>query len=163
MRRFEHSLIGAGIGVSTAHVLGADPLLSLGLAVFGASIPDLDLHWAPRHYTPRPGSCCKLNEHRGPSHSLSLAIMAGFALGAGTAWWIGLMFTVGWLSHILVDGVSYLGVPYFWPIYSKRIRLLPYGLRVRSGNRLVELPLALIIFALCLQSSGLFHGQLAGF
>lgn len=155
MRKEPHALIAAGCGLAAAHVLGVSPLYGATLSVVGAGIPDIDLRWAPRHYVPRPGSCCKLNEHRGPTHSPALAVMAGIALGAGTAWWIGALFAIGWTSHLLGDSLSYMGIPWLWPLNARRIRLLPYGFRVRSGTTVVELPIAFGVLALGLYLGGL--------
>jgi membrane-bound metal-dependent hydrolase YbcI (DUF457 family) len=155
MNRTAHSLIGMGCGLATAHVLGINPLYGATLSVVGAGIPDIDLRWAPRHYTPRPGSCCKLNEHRGPTHAPVVAILAGMALGAVTAPWIGLMLAVGWFSHCFADSASYMGIPWLWPLSARRIRLLPYGFRVRSGTTVVELPIAFGVLALGLYLGGL--------
>lgn len=163
MHHLEHALIGAGAGLAGAHILGVNPLYGIGLAVVGAGIPDIDLHWANRSYVPRPGSPCRLFEHRGPTHSLTLALMAGAALGAGTAWWIGILLAVGWLSHLAADSLSYMGVPWFWPVWNTRLRLLPYGLRIRSGTRWLELPIALGVLALSLYTTGFLDSTLSGF
>jgi hypothetical protein len=39
--------------------------------------------------------------------------------------------------------ISPFGEPFLWPLTARRFRLLPHGLRVPSGTRLIELPLAL--------------------
>lgn len=91
--------------------------------------------------------------------------MFGVAIGFGITPWIGIMFTVGWLSHLAADAVSPLGLPFLWPLSARRYRLLPYALRIhfRSGKSPLEIPLALCVLLLCLYASGFFHGQLAGF
>jgi inner membrane protein len=155
MRRLEHAIIGAGCAAAVAHVAGLEPGWSMLVGVVGASIPDIDLKWSDRWNRPRPGSPCKLLDHRGPTHSLSLAVMVGLAVGFGVAPWLGLMLTVGWLSHLAADAGSFLGVPFFWPIYSRRLRLLPRALRVRSGTTIIELPVALATLFAGLYVAGL--------
>ena len=69
--------------------------------------------------------------HRGPLHSLL------FALGVTVAvclvfsafhhpWYWGLAFGWGWLWHILGDGLTVEGVPFFWPINDERSHTLPW-------------------------------------
>jgi membrane-bound metal-dependent hydrolase YbcI (DUF457 family) len=68
--------------------------------------------------------------HRGPLHSLY------FTLGVTTVacvvfWWFwlpwawGLAFGWGWLWHILADGLTEQGVPFFWPFNENRGHTLP--------------------------------------
>lgn len=148
MRRLEHMLIGAGVGAAVAHLVGAEVVIAMGVAAVGASVPDLDLKWANRWDRPKPGSPCRLFDHRGPTHSLSLAVMAGIALGLGVAPWIGLLVAVGWLSHLAADAISPMGEPFLWPVSSRRFRVLPRRLWLHSGTRLVELPIALLVLML---------------
>lgn len=157
MRRLEHAIIGAGCAAAVAHVAGLEPGWSMLVGVVGASIPDMDLKWSDRWNRPRPGSPCKLLDHRGPTHSLSLAVMVGFAVGFGVAPWLGLMLTVGWLSHLAADAISPFGEPFLWPLTARRFRLLPRGLRVPSGTRLIELPLAVVVLV-----AGLWAGLYVG-
>jgi membrane-bound metal-dependent hydrolase YbcI (DUF457 family) len=142
-------------------VLGVDPVWGMLIAVAGASVPDLDQNWAPRDYVPRPGSKCRLLEHRSFTHAPVTAVALGWLVGAGTAWWVGAVFCVGWLSHLAADSISYMGVPWLWPLTARRIRLLPYGFRVRSGNRLFELPVSVAVLVLGFYLSGVSQGWLA--
>lgn len=57
--------------------------------------------------------------HRGPSHCIETAILAGYACAVVLGrmpplfpyqWWLGLAVTVGWTSHILVDALTPTGV-----------------------------------------------------
>jgi len=145
VRRLEHGLIGLGCGAAAAHVAGLEMLPSVLVAVVGASIPDVDLKWSNRWDRPRPGSACRLLDHRGPTHSVSLAVMVGAAVGFGVLPWLGVMLTVGWLSHLAADAISPMGEPFLWPLSARRFRVLPRGLRVHSGTRLIELPIAVAV------------------
>jgi membrane-bound metal-dependent hydrolase YbcI (DUF457 family) len=68
--------------------------------------------------------------HRGPLHSLlitagvTLAVCTAFAL-FGASWTWGLFFGWGWLWHILADGLTEQGVPFFWPFNDQRKHTLP--------------------------------------
>jgi membrane-bound metal-dependent hydrolase YbcI (DUF457 family) len=68
--------------------------------------------------------------HRGPLHSI--VFTAGMTLIACLVlWWYwipwgwGLVFGWGWLWHILADGLTEQGVPFFWPFNDEREHTLP--------------------------------------
>ena len=68
--------------------------------------------------------------HRGPLHSLiftlaitMVAIVVFTVLGQSWGW--GLVFGWGWLWHILADGLTKEGVPFFWPFNDDRKHTLP--------------------------------------
>jgi membrane-bound metal-dependent hydrolase YbcI (DUF457 family) len=68
--------------------------------------------------------------HRGPLHSL-LFTAGVTALACFGFWWfwlpwtLGLAFGWGWLWHILADGLTKEGVPFFWPFNDERRHTLP--------------------------------------
>ncbi len=69
--------------------------------------------------------------HRGPTHSLTLAIIWGM-LG-----WLWLRdpaltgaWTAGYLSHLFLDALTPQGVPWLWPLSGGRLRLA----RWRTGS-----------------------------
>lgn len=61
-------------------------------------------------------------QHRGATHSLVLASAAmivtfALALLAGLGPWLGLMFGLGWLSHLAADAITPHGLPsLLWPL-----------------------------------------------
>ncbi len=68
--------------------------------------------------------------HRGPLHSLYFTLgVTTVACVAFWAFWLpwtwGLAFGWGWLWHILADGLTEQGVPFFWPFADKRQHTLP--------------------------------------
>jgi len=97
--------------------------------------------------------------HRGPLHSLlftlGVAAIAGFAL-----WWYwlpwawGLAFGWGWLWHILADGLTEQGVPFFWPFTDERRHTLPAWSRVLGRALLSVVAVGSIILLIYLQVSG---------
>jgi membrane-bound metal-dependent hydrolase YbcI (DUF457 family) len=68
--------------------------------------------------------------HRGPLHSL-LFTLGLTAIVCLVLWWFwlpwgwGLVFGWGWLWHILADGLTEQGVPFFWPFNDQRRHTLP--------------------------------------
>jgi membrane-bound metal-dependent hydrolase YbcI (DUF457 family) len=68
--------------------------------------------------------------HRGPLHSilftLGMTTFACLVLRAfGIYWAWGLALGWGWLWHILADGLTEQGVPFFWPFNDERKHTLP--------------------------------------
>lgn len=68
--------------------------------------------------------------HRGPLHSLIFALAVTIAACVTCAafkqsWTWGLVFGWGWLWHILADGLTDQGVPFFWPFDDQRKHTLP--------------------------------------
>jgi membrane-bound metal-dependent hydrolase YbcI (DUF457 family) len=85
-----------------------------------AAIPDLDL---------------LVNEHRGPSHSVGAAILAGLlalAVTRNVRW--GIAATLAWSSHVLLDWLGNdtfppIGIMALWPVshdyYQSSLHLFP--------------------------------------
>lgn len=137
-----HMLIGAAFGLGVSMFMPDHRAEIVGVAAFAATLPDLDQKWVNRSAPwPKPGAPCHLFEHRGPTHAVIAAVLLGI-IGAAVAPWIGAALAGGYLSHLLADGLSYMGVPYLWPVIARRIRLLPYGYRLKSGTW-IEWPIAL--------------------
>jgi membrane-bound metal-dependent hydrolase YbcI (DUF457 family) len=77
--------------------------------------------------------------HRGPLHSFIFALAVTIAACVTFAafqqpWILGLAFGWGWLWHILADGLTKEGVPFFWPVNDERKHSLPHwALGIGSG------------------------------
>lgn len=117
-----HVVVGVALWAVTANVAGApiaDPQ-ALAAAAFGALLPDIDhpQSWAGRKMRVVSVPLSLLVGHRGITHS-ALAVLAASALlmtmGFG---WVAAPVAVGYLSHLLADGLTPSGVPLLWP--SKR-------------------------------------------
>jgi membrane-bound metal-dependent hydrolase YbcI (DUF457 family) len=94
--------------------------LRWALIVLGLSLGLMGLSWV----------LYKNLHHRGPLHSLvftaGVTIVACLAFWTfGSDWRLGLWFGWGWLWHLLADGLTEAGVPYFWPWSDERKRILP--------------------------------------
>jgi membrane-bound metal-dependent hydrolase YbcI (DUF457 family) len=68
--------------------------------------------------------------HRGPLHSIlfTVGVTAVICVVLWWFWWPwdwGLAFGWGWLWHILADGLTTEGVPFFWPFSNGRGHTLP--------------------------------------
>ena len=84
--------------------------------------------------------------HRGPVHTPMFAEALFIA-----CWYAGLDHTLcvallaGYLSHLLTDSPTKMGIAWLWPIYQSPIRL---PLTWRSGRAMIEWPLALSVVTL---------------
>lgn len=103
----------------TALIFGVS-FLRWALIALGVSLGLMFLSWL----------LYKSLHHRRPLHSLVFAI--GVAALVGWAFWYywypwawGLAFGWGWLWHILADGLTREGVPFFWPVTDARLHTLP--------------------------------------
>ncbi len=86
------------------------PLYVSIFAFIGAMIPDIDLK--PKKY------------HRKLLHNvwvLILILFAGFSLSLIDRMFA-IAFSIGFLSHLIIDGITPMGIMPFWPIKKPRIR-----------------------------------------
>jgi membrane-bound metal-dependent hydrolase YbcI (DUF457 family) len=97
--------------------------------------------------------------HRGPLHSLyftlgvtTVACVVFWAFWLPWAW--GLAFGWGWLWHILADGLTEQGVPFFWPFNDERKHTLPLWVCAVGRPLLSVLAVGGIILLVILQVSG---------
>lgn len=165
-------LVGATRAAAYAYEQVPDSTLALGAAVVTA----LCVWWLGYVVCSR---CMpsRLFEHRGPMHSLLAALLAG-----GFAWWlggpaIGTAVGLGWLSHLVADCPTYYGLPLLWPfrgfghdhwrmgaehessytgVRCQMVHVTPPWLRFRSGNPLIEWPLAGAALFGAARASGFF-------
>ena len=125
-----HLIVGANVAwlvVLASVEIGASDmrLLLLVLAgAFGALLPDLDAGAAKIHFIAlgvlRPFQ--GIAKHRGGLHSLLAAlvvfVIAYFLLRNFDAL-LGLDIALGYVSHLVIDGLNFGGVPLLWPLKTK--------------------------------------------
>ncbi|MFH0853792.1 MAG: metal-dependent hydrolase [bacterium] len=97
----------------------------------------------------------KLFRHRGPLHSLLSLIILGIILTLLPLPPVLILAAgVGFLSHLLLDGLTPSGVPLFYPV-QQRVRLSPF-FKIKTGgmiDQLVFLILAMSVVLLAFQLS----------
>lgn len=114
-----HVVMGAALWALTARLTGAPPAepVALAAAALGALLPDIDhpQSWAGRKMRVVSVPLSLLVGHRGITHS-AVAVLAALAvllvMGMG---WVAAPVAVGYLSHLLADGLTPSGVPLLWP------------------------------------------------
>lgn len=106
--------------------------------------------------------------HRGVMHSFGVAIVvtalfaaASIAIG-GWGWWVGGVFAAsGYASHLLSDDMTHSTMPLFWPIYRRKMHLLPLPMRCGASgivNRVLGVVATLAALVIAISPGG--WGQL---
>jgi inner membrane protein len=138
---------GVAVGLLLTPIIGPEqiPGLLIG-AILGSLLPDLDtprsrlsnlqLAGVRPFQLPAQFLCVTLG-HRGALHSLVGALLVcgvlSVPLVAIGQWGLALGLLLGFLSHLLLDGLTKSGVPLFWPTRG-RSHLLPTPLRFTAGT-----------------------------
>ncbi|MDB5370726.1 MAG: metal-dependent hydrolase [Roseomonas sp.] len=140
-----HIALGAAAWFVAAPRLGLPALdpVSLGIAVLGALLPDIDhpKSWVGKRVWPVSVLCSKAFGHRGLTHSL-LAICGCIALLLSEALPLPLAapLVVGYLSHLAADLLTPGGLRLAWPL--KGTWALPL---CRTGGAFEPLVVALLL------------------
>ena len=121
--------------------------LDIGMAAFGALMPDID---HPKSYisTKLPGGSVmpRFVEHRGVTHTIEAALIIT-ALVGGLAYWItdsywpAIAFFIGYISHLFADTLTVSGIK--WSRFSN---FHPRG-KIKTGTKGEGLVLILVTFA----------------
>lgn len=116
-----HVLVGLASWVAASpllHLPTLDPVY-LGLAVFGALLPDIDHpnSWVGRRSRPLSTAIAALLGHRGLTHSAIavvglVALLAHVGTRRGTIW----ALVIGYLSHLAADMLTPQGLRLAWPL-----------------------------------------------
>ncbi len=110
-------------------------MIASGGLIFGSLFPDIDKHnsYLSQKLKPLSMITSKVLKHREFTHSivgtiiLSLImniILNGFNLTSEVINILFLSFTIGIISHILLDMLTPAGVVLFYPIYRKKVKLI---------------------------------------
>jgi inner membrane protein len=140
-----HIALGAAAWFAAAPRLGLPALepVSLGLAVFGALLPDIDhpKSWVGKRVWPVSVLCARLFGHRGMTHSLiAVAGCAALLLDGRVPRSIAAPLVVGYLSHLVADLLTPGGLRLAWPM--KGVWSLPL---CRTGSAFEPLVVALML------------------
>lgn len=153
------------------HAVPAGATLALGAGILGALLPDIDANESSiKHELGLAGSAISGGlrllgvKHRGLTHTglvaaltLVAAVIVGRHFGFADT---GLAFGLGYLSHLIADGMTLTGIPLLTPFYRKHIHLLPKPLRVRTGSAAESLIFLLVSLGFVWLLPGLFAAEL---
>ena len=132
MMAISHVLVGGAVWTATVYATGqpSEPS-ALGLAALGALLPDIDhpKSWVGKRLALISLPLATLIGHRGVSHSLLAVAVLAIFLGMAGPSHLAAPLAVGYLSHLLADGLTLSGVPLFWPF--KRTHGIPL---IRTGS-----------------------------
>ncbi|MGL5767642.1 MAG: metal-dependent hydrolase [Sarcina sp.] len=120
MKRKTHIRVGL-IPVAFAYVLmpiKPPMFIVIALGIASTVLPDFDIIFGLKH--------------RGITHSLAFAIALSVLVGGVLGFPSGLIWLVGYSSHIFLDSLTKMGVPMLYPVSSKM-----YGVRkLKTGGKL---------------------------
>ena len=106
------------------YFFGGNILVLFFLVLLGAILPDIDE--SNSKISKEAGFLGTivsfLFKHRGIFHSLVLAVLVSFLLGWFWQWPYGIALFVGYLSHLLADGLTPMGVQIFYPLSKFKLR-----------------------------------------
>jgi len=120
--------------------------LYVGMAAFGALMPDID---HPKSYisTKLPGGSVmpRFVEHRGATHTVEAAVLitalvGGIAYWIAGSYWYAVAFFIGYISHLFADTLTVSGIK--WSRFSS---FHPRG-KIRTGTKGEGLVLILVTF-----------------
>ena len=116
-----HVVVGLAAWVAAAPLLhgAALNLTSLGLALAGSLLPDIDhpRSWVGRRTRPVSTAIAATLGHRGITHSaIAIAGLAWLLLHAGYRWSGVAALSVGYLSHLAADMLTPQGLRLLWPM-----------------------------------------------
>ena len=103
--------------------------------ISGSLFPDIDIVLA------RYG----LGKHRGFLHSIIASMLFSTIIYTFLGSINATSFLTGYLAHLLLDSMTRMGVPFFAPFSTRRIRILD-GLAVKTGGIADNLIFLLLIF-----------------
>jgi len=118
---FTHVAGGALAGCAIVYFTNASEQLPVILtaAAIGALVPDIDNpHSTIQKYVPGVGKILgHLLTHRGVTHSLVFAGLLTLVLNMiSLPWNIAIAFIAGIISHLILDTLNPMGVPWLWPL-----------------------------------------------
>lgn len=145
--------------------------LNISNGLIGALLPDIDANESSiKRELGLAGQLIQTTlglmgvKHRGATHFgltallvFFVAIYVGRYLGYPD---LGFAFGMGYLSHLLADGLTKSGVPLLWPFYPKSVHLLPKLLRIRTGNSVETLLFIAITVCLIFLSPALLTPEI---
>lgn len=114
------------------------PLFVLGFALFGSIFVDIDSRRS--NIGRKLWFLSWIFKHRGIMHSLFGCLVLSLIVGAFNLW-AGFGFFVGYVSHLVMDCFTKMGVRLFWPL-SSRVRGF-----VRSGSWVEDVIFVLLLFS----------------
>jgi inner membrane protein len=145
-----HITIGAAVGLAVGVISQSTLTESLGLAAIAglaAILPDID--HPQGQIRQKIGLAGDLSlfwlSHRGLTHTLLANALIGvlsYLLIPGLAQWA---VMGGYTSHLAADALTRRGIPFFWPLSSRSIHVLPRPFRITSGGMIENILWMLLV------------------
>jgi len=151
MMLVSHLVFGAVAGAVVAHFHISPLWVSVPLAMAGALLPDIDHPKSALGSRVRPVSTliAKVFGHRGLTHSLLAVLGLSWLLlhlsGHKATSNMLAPLLAGYLSHLIADGLTPMGVPLFWPVRFP----VRFPLTVRTGSAAEKLLTLAVVVGSC--------------
>ncbi len=137
MNRSTHVLFGTSLSILILNPQPSELIGIITLSVIGSYLPDVDLRI----------------KHRMLMHNVFVLVMFSIILyyilnylSVYELWMMLAAFNIGFLSHIVLDMLTYAGVAFFYPLSSKRYRIA----KLKSNSRLANVFFTLVSVLLLL-------------
>ena len=119
-----HAAFGFLIGLLTMGYFNVNKYVFLGTVVFGSLFVDIDENesYIGRRIKPLSSAIEFLFKHRGIFHSIFMALLIFLGFWQFGYIQYGYGFFVGYLSHLIADGLTVEGVRIFYPLSRLTVR-----------------------------------------
>ncbi len=138
-----HLALGVLAGLFFMKLVSLDePWVFLAIVAFSSILPDIDTKnsWIGRRFRPISWIFSLLFGHRKLFHSIIFALLIFIVLNYLLASYIAAAFLIGYVVHVLVDGLTVNGIKPFFPLSRFEIKGF-----LRSGDLMDNLLFFLII------------------
>ncbi|MBI4980031.1 metal-dependent hydrolase [Candidatus Woesearchaeota archaeon] len=119
-----HLLLGLISFLLVKEELVGNQLIILLLILLGSILPDIDEENSRINKWGRilGKVIAFFSKHRGMFHSLLFAVLLSAILGYVWSWYYGIALFIGYLSHLIGDALTPMGIQVFYPFLKFRIK-----------------------------------------
>ena len=123
MLAFTHVLFGILLGLLAKPYIPGDAVIYYTFVIIGSILPDIDHEGSTiNKVIPLTKWFARLFTHRGIFHTVFPAIALFFVLGYFSTTLVALALVVGYIAHLISDGMTVMGVDLLHPISQFRIQ-----------------------------------------
>lgn len=106
-----HIVVGTGVSIALTCVFRL-PYENVWIGMFASILPDVDTR---KSWLGRWIPVWLFTKHRGVTHSLLGLFVISFLCFLCTNFYAAFLFFFGYLSHLILDSYTPMGVPWKWP------------------------------------------------
>lgn len=145
MLAITHVIFGILFGLLAKPYIPGDALIYYTFVIIGSILPDIDHEGSTiNRVLPLTKWFSRLFKHRGIFHTVFPAIALFFIVGYISTTLVAAALVIGYVAHLVSDGLTLAGVDIFHPISQLRIQGF-----IRTGG-IAEAVIGVVIGILCL-------------